>query len=670
MVNAPAPHPSPAWIAPGPMWGAYGNLADPPSLGRFGRPVILRYASDSFMDEFMATLALQPEQLAAWEARWESWEQPMKTPVAGSTLPITEPLSRRNLQLLRGPVLAGKRAPAQALVPTTTPVPDKPLKLYQPVQNRFYLVSASLVCRRAGLPDRHIDPGKQEQAGFVLRRLLPSTTGASADPPSTWDEYAYVKGVGAPCWQKVTKGTILALGEERLPLFSLAYTDAKAHPRRIFAGLVPVGRREAYIGAGLAPTPVADGSVADLGPDTRLLQFALQVTGPWKEMVADADRQRAKFLRWPLGKGGDSGDSNDQLKTEIRAARSRIQTNSWYVILDLIRFLETHLPGVSSVLKSGSSGVGLQPAEQAIIDFMQSVSFKPGYVSALHAGLTRTDYASASVPADLWLAAALLAGDVELRQALENAELPFQYSTSTPSSWPMFLFPLADPDPNLGPLPFVGAADITSLLDNLTKLVETALPDRSASPQPEIRIPKKMEHADVEAWFIIRCVYERPNCGCLQPPVLSAPTEAFQMASFFDPDAPARQVRIPMPFNISPAGLRKYNKSATLVVSDMLCGQLKRIRQLSLGDLVLSVLPWPFHKDLPEVGPAGSCAEGGNPIGMLCSLSIPIVTLCALILLLVIVALFDLFFRWIPLLFLCFPIPGLASKKPELGAEE
>lgn len=136
------------------------------------------------------------------------------------------------------------------------------------------------------------------------------------------------------------------------------------------------------------------------------------------------------------------------------------------------------------------------------------------------------------------------------------------------------------------------------------------------------------------------------------------------MASFFDPQAPARAARIPMPFDISPGGLRKFNKSATLAVSDMLCAQIKRIRKLTLGDLVLSVLPWPFHKDLPSVGPAGSCKDGGgNPFGMFCSLSIPIVTLCALILLIIMVSLFDLFFRWLPYLFLCLPIPGLKGKK-------
>ena len=116
-----------------------------------------------------------------------------------------------------------------------------------------------------------------------------------------------------------------------------------------------------------------------------------------------------------------------------------------------------------------------------------------------------------------------------------------------------------------------------------------------------------------------------------------------------------------MPLDISPAGLRKYQKNTGFVISDMLCGKIKGIRKMTLADLVLSVLPWPFHKDLPEQG-SGTCKDGGNSFGMICSLSIPIVTLCALILMMIIVALFDLFFRWIPYLFVCLPIPGLKGK--------
>jgi hypothetical protein len=81
---------------------------------------------------------------------------------------------------------------------------------------------------------------------------------------------------------------------------------------------------------------------------------------------------------------------------------------------------------------------------------------------------------------------------------------------------------------------------------------------------------------------------------------------------------------------------------------------------MTLADLVLSVLPWPFHKDLPDVGKAGPCKDkSGASLGMICSLSIPIVTLCALILLTIIVNLLNIFFKWIPWFFMCFPLPNI-----------
>jgi hypothetical protein len=83
---------------------------------------------------------------------------------------------------------------------------------------------------------------------------------------------------------------------------------------------------------------------------------------------------------------------------------------------------------------------------------------------------------------------------------------------------------------------------------------------------------------------------------------------------------------------------------------------------LSLGDLVMSVLPWPLHKDLPA--DASKCGEPGTlGIGMICSLSIPIITICALILLMIIVSLLDLIFRWLPYFILCFPFPRFKSKE-------
>ncbi len=163
-------------------------------------------------------------------------------------------------------------------------------------------------------------------------------------------------------------------------------------------------------------------------------------------------------------------------------------------------------------------------------------------------------------------------------------------------------------------------------------------------------------------WFVIRFVHMNRDCGPLHPPTVSAPTERFQLASFFDPDAPVRPIRISLPLDTSAAGLRKHGRGTAFVISDMLCGQIQRAKGLGLVDLVRSVLPWPLHKDL-DMGEGGPCKGGGLNIGMICSLSIPIITICALILLMIIVGLLDFIFRWMPWFVMCFPIPGLKGKK-------
>jgi len=96
----------------------------------------------------------------------------------------------------------------------------------------------------------------------------------------------------------------------------------------------------------------------------------------------------------------------------------------------------------------------------------------------------------------------------------------------------------------------------------------------------------------------------------------------------------------------------------------MLCGQVQRAKGLGLVDLVRSVLPFPLHKDL-DVGDMQACSKANGDslqLGMICSLSIPIITLCALILLLIMVSLLDIIFRWMPWFAVCFPI--LKRKTP------
>src|SRR5262245_5885521 len=102
------------WLAPAPLWDL--ALADTGNR-RFREPAVLRYASDGFFDELTADVAAAgaapsaASGLAARVARPETWERPAAGWATDGSL-------------------AG------------------PVKLFQPAHQRYYLLAASLVCRR------------------------------------------------------------------------------------------------------------------------------------------------------------------------------------------------------------------------------------------------------------------------------------------------------------------------------------------------------------------------------------------------------------------------------------------------------------------------------------------------------------------------------------------
>ena len=226
-------------------------------------------------------------------------------------------------------------------------------------------------------------------------------------------------------------------------------------------------------------------------------------------------------------------------------------------------------------------------------------------------------------------------------------------------------------DPITGNVP---GQDVALKVDRFTALFTRALdatPETDAPPIPFALQVKNALGSNLGAsindggWFVVRFVHQRRDCGPLHPPLVSAPTRRFKLASFFDADAPARPIRISLPADTSAAGLRKYNRNTAFVMSDMLCGQVQRAKGLGFVDLVRSVLPWPLHKAL-DVGSGGPCKSGnGVDIGMICSISIPIITICALILLIIIVSLLDFIFRWLPFFILCFPARLFGAKEAQ-----
>jgi hypothetical protein len=652
------------------------------------RPAILRFNHDGFMDEFLGVLDTSPERLREYQVRRETWR-------GFTPRPVQEPKPQASLVLKRLGILP-RRQPAGLVAPAAPPAESvpagTPLKLYQPAHQRHYLVACSLVCGAAGLPDRGVDAGRGEQIASVIRRLLPPA-GASPGPVDGWDEYAWVPRPHGYVWQRVGTDPLQVLDdEERLPLFAVHFAESERRKRRLFAGVIPVGKRDAYLGApkGGSATPGVTARTS------RKILLRKEVIEPWKSLIRRAQGVRKSFAG-PFLDGYEAPSSN-QKKRRLKTEREQIQTLSWFILLDFAKFLSTYVKPVWRAVLNPPLRSQLTAPERNLYDALANATMsltlrqivrRDGQVSDTGTEL----YTLADVPESLREALAKFGAPPEglnatLERQLEGVDQP--YSSDLPASraaWPGFLFPLADPNlPDDAPLPpAVSLATLSTeeqgeltldngptvddplvRLDKLTVLILRALRDDTANPAPEPAIPiAAIAPADaIDGWFVIRCVYMRPGCEPLHGEVMSEPTEPFQMAGFFDPDAPARPIRIGLPIDTTPGGLRKFDKNTAFLISDTLCGQIGRIRGLTLGDLVLSVLPWPFHKDLPSLDSEGApCKSGGLGLGMICSLSIPIITLCALILLIIMVTLFDFIFRWLPFFFVCFPLPGLKAKK-------
>jgi hypothetical protein len=464
-------------------------------------------------------------------------------------------------------------------------------------------------------------------------------------------------------------------------LFPSTFTQDDGHSRRLFGGLIPVGKRESYVGAPLLPPPppanttgattTASNATDDDPPvDPRMMQLWTQITEPWKRLLETADRVKTvqAVPPDPTLSNGKTIPPTD-LANWIKSAREQIQTGSWYILLDFTKYLNEHFPAVWQVVSGAKPESFITNDKEIKILTALKTSQLPG---ALVTALSSPPRYSGHVKSTL--ADALKAIQAEGAEAgLET--VANSYVRDNPDSlWPGFLFPFADPtlSPTASPLPtsitistVSGEKEIDTALrkvDAFANLVQDALPKQPPPPESSLPLVAQRPIDMREAWFQLRCVYDRPECGPIDPPVVSLPTPAFQMANFFDPDAPARPIRIALPIDTSPAGLRKFDKNAAFVMSDMLCGQVNRMKGITLADLVLSVLPWPLHKDL-SVPDGGPCAGGGLQLGMICSLSIPIITICALLLLLIIVFLLDFIFRWIPFFLICFPLPRFSAGK-------
>lgn len=687
------------WAAPRPLWRGGA------SPGR--APTILRFDNDEFMEQLLGLLATDPGSLAGHVARHETWRTPpgqLATEDLIERVPLPAPLrqSRLRTRLARAPKPAAE-------VPVNAPR----LKLYQPAHQRYYVACATLACAIPGLPDRKL-AGGHEQVGFVLRRLMPATKNGTG----ALHEYGFVKDATGAHWQRVADADagVLAPGEERLPSFPLATQDRHGLKRSLWGGLIPVGRREQYMSAPVTRTPkrLVEGQAEALAGTTppaprnsklaRTTEFKIDFAEPWKAMI-----QAAMKAAYDIDRDNDATySSGSKRQARIRSRNLAFQAQSWLLLLDLMAFLDRHLPTVAYAVRHSNAGT-LGGDKLALYTWL-AAEISTAERDRLAHGFDASGINASGRPAHLRsLADALRHVDAAgVGALLENAETQYRDDAGERAKWPGFHYLLAGvtsngsggsidaggtfrslPPANVGAAPDDEITTLTSSLtapadpgaagtppptafdinqvEKLTVLVARALDTNDESEARALPFAQQLAQAVQDSLgdtgqFVLRFVHLNADCGPVHPPTLSQPSVPFELANFFDPDAPARPIRISLPMDTSPAGLRKHARGTAFVLSDMLCGQVQRAKGMGFIDLVLQVLPWPLHKDI-DTGDGGGCKNGNNiDIGMICSLSIPIITICALILLTIIITLLDFIFRWIPFFIFCFPVPKLKGK--------
>jgi len=600
------------WTSPAPLWRGDIDFSSTAVRRAFRTPSILRFANDSFMPEFLNLLEVAPQRLSEYVAFPERWDAPPAEPLSAAQ---ASGLRLKLIQLRRAAVRRLEARGVSTFNQIAAPSSDaKPLKLFQPAHQRFYMVAACLVCRITGLPDRRIDTSAQEKASYVIRMLRPRPGAASVNPdPAQCDELALVDGA----WQPVSNPEALPDGEQQYPLSGVTYVEDDQRRRRLLTGLIPVGQREALLAKSQPAIP------AQPQYETRQMLLKIKLFEPWDklEKMAAGVVATATMPRF-------DGDPLDPAKVQaaVDVANIQVEAGSYYILLDFALWLQANLQQLWNVVANNGGGP-LPPEQQAILTTLQNTSYS---------GLT--------------LASALKKA-FDAMHTLES--VTSRYVGAGTPGWPDFQFRFVTATPT-------GVTGLTPPLDRKTyeAQIMTAIQQPPAQPQPPVRLVAQANASrNAPVWFTIRCVLERPNCTAFSPALVSEPTASFQLAAFFDSDAPARPIRIGLPVDTTPAGLRKFDKNTAFVMSDVLCGQVGKMSGMSFGDLIMSVLPFPLHKDLSG-GDMAPCPGGG----LVCSLSIPIITIVAMILLFIFVKLLDIVFFWMPFFQICLPLPNFSAK--------
>lgn len=475
------------------------------------------------------------------------------------------------------------------------------LKLFQPVQRQFHVAVIEAWCDQPGTP--RIDPAKVESAGMVIRRVRRDAGGSSLEG---WMR-ARGKLLG---WARIAR-----LGDERAHPASdkrLARLPISPSIDRQLTSLA-LERQDALLDEHVIPLFAAPPDVCTQARKT----FYYGVVPTTSSEVPDVAVDPAQMLGDDFGAG--SRGFTDHLVAPLRG------TATAFVLAG-----ETMHPGWFEAVEMAGEDqpAGLPDEHWQVLQTTSGARGMKHFILLLRQLATEFDAfgesaASRAVFAELEAIRLPLvrrggepprtvAAGSFLRQAsrvlLERD--PQAPSPEMPASWPA-----------------LGDAARTRLAAALSAGLAARVTQMKGQPG-------RFDEPGAE--YVLRAfVRLRAEGGCPARTEWSAYSEPFVIAPWYEGGG-APPVQIPLPDATDRDLLKSLKPNVAFVVPP------------SLQNL-LSGNP----KDMLE----GKGSTGGLTIGWICSFSLPLITICAFIVLNIFLSLFDLIFRWMFFFKICIPFP-------------
>ncbi len=489
------------------------------------------------------------------------------------------------------------------------------LKLLQPVHRTFELALIEVACDPAGRPDQpalqpRLDPQRIESAGLVIRRLAIDAQGNAIEGAVEGWRRAGAAFRGWVPFADEREATLDPDPQRRRPVASAGNGEIDRLLQQLggLAGLVAEPLAEAY-----SPLFVAPPEVCAATGKTLLYGLIPVTSAEVADVAATPAAYQADDLAPLLPRFLKAGGPYDLPRAGQTVGPQDAEAPDLAELLDLLRLL-------ASGLNLFGTSVGSQPsAAQALITELNQIDLSDGPV--LFERLE--DLGVELIGTGSLLGIGLLGPAKVQRPAGEFLRQAAAVLVARDSGAPALTIPARWP-----------AID-EQRASRLLQLVASALRERLQT----VAAPREGRFDDAGRLYHVRAFVRVKHAdGCPPETIWSAPSAPFTIAPWYE-SSNAPPVRIALP-DATDRGLLKSLKPNVAFVLPK-----------SLEDLLQRNSPKDFLGGSPSPG------SGGLTLDWICSFSIPIITLCAFIVLNIFLSLLDIVFFWMLFVKICIPFP-------------